>query len=65
VWWARSFGSVRRSDAVLRLDLHPDDADHADVRRTWQRILARALREREALLLRDLARRAALAAPPP
>jgi predicted deacetylase len=65
VWWARSFGSVRRSDAVLRLDLHPDDADHADVRRTWQRILARAVREREALLLRDLARRAALAAPSP
>jgi predicted deacetylase len=58
VWWARSAGAVRQGDAVLRLDLHPDDADHADVRITWQRVLASALREREPLLLRDLARRA-------
>jgi uncharacterized protein len=58
VWWARSLGAERRSDAVLRLDLHPDDADHADVRRTWRTLLARAARERDALLLRDLVRRA-------
>jgi hypothetical protein len=31
---------------VLRLELHPRDADFAPVRRSWQRILARALHKR-------------------
>jgi predicted deacetylase len=49
VVWARVVEARVRRNSLLRLELHPRDADHAGVRRSWQRILATALREREAL----------------
>ena len=44
---------------LLRLELHPADADHPAVRRCWTRILARALGEqhRKPLRLGELAAR--------
>lgn len=52
-WWRRAL-SVLWNAAVawwlapaplMRLELHPGDADHPAVRRCWRRILRRALRE--------------------
>jgi predicted deacetylase len=36
---------------LLRLELHPADADHASVRRCWSRVLAQALRQRRPVTL--------------
>ena len=34
---------AERGNALLRLELHPRDADFPRVRRSWQRLLAAAL----------------------
>lgn len=44
-----------REAPLLRLDLHPDDAEHADVRRCWTRLLRDALGTRTPVLLADAA----------
>ena len=44
--WNAGVDLLERRNAVLRLELHPRDADFAPVRRSWQRILARALHTR-------------------
>jgi len=46
-----------RSDALLRLALHPHDADHPALRRAWQRRLAELLRHRQPLTKAAAARR--------
>jgi predicted deacetylase len=53
--WLQTLNRPRRDDAVWRLDLHPDDAEHDSVRRTWMPLLAQALQERNPMLLRELA----------
>jgi len=62
---ARTLGSLlwnsvlARSTAPLplvRLGLHPDDADDAAVRRSWQRCLARLLEDRRAVTKAEFAR---------
>jgi len=66
VGWARIVAVQVRSNPLLRLELHPRDADHAGVRRSWQRILAATLREREAVTVADACvrlRAAPMAAP--
>jgi len=56
--WA---GAARRGrgEAVLRLALHPHDADYPALRRAWQRRLAELLRRREPLTKAAAARRCA------
>lgn len=52
---ALAWQQQRSGVPLLRLELHPQDADHPAVVRCWQRVLARALREREALRLGEAA----------
>ncbi|MBV9889330.1 MAG: polysaccharide deacetylase family protein [Rhizobacter sp.] len=44
--WNAGVDLLERRNALLRIELHPRDADFAAVRRSWQRILARALHKR-------------------
>lgn len=46
-WAAVNLASLRHNP-LLRVELHPADADHAGIRRSWQGVLESALREREA-----------------
>jgi predicted deacetylase len=55
--WNAAVARVERSRPLLRLELHPSDAEHAAVRRSWMRLLAAALREREAVTLSQAVRR--------
>lgn len=41
--WNRALAAVQRRQLLLRLELHPADAEHRAVRLSWQRILAQAL----------------------
>ena len=49
VAWARAVAAMERRNPVLRFELHPRDADARSVRRSWQRLLERALHARAAL----------------
>ena len=49
--WNRSLAQRMQSAQLLRLELHPHDADHPAIRRSWQRVLASALSARSALTL--------------
>jgi predicted deacetylase len=59
-WWRRTLSVLWNSALawwlapapLLRLELHPGDADHAAVRRCWGRILRRTLREQQRRPLR-------------
>lgn len=58
VAWNTALSRLLRRSTLLRLELHPHDADHPIVLRCWSRILTRALREgRQPLCLNDVARR--------
>lgn len=46
---------LSRRASVVRLDLHPDDADHGRVLRSWTRWLVRALRDRVPVRLAEAA----------
>lgn len=73
--WNPSLLRAAASLPLLRLGLHPGDADEASVRRSWQRCLARLLEERRAVTKAEFAREwansvrrsppAAVPAPPP
>jgi len=52
--WAGALATWQRHNPVLRFELHPHDADHAGVRRSWQRLLERALRSRDAFTVAQL-----------
>jgi len=57
VAWNTLLAGWLRHAPLLRLELHPQDADHPAVRRCWSRILARALRDgRQPLRLDQVAR---------
>lgn len=45
--WNTLLANAKASAPVLRLGLHPHDAESKSVRRSWQRLLERALRDRE------------------
>lgn len=49
VLWAAVVSGIERRNPVLRLELHPSDADHAAVRRSWQRILAKHIATHQAV----------------
>lgn len=55
--WARAVAAAQRTNPVMRIELHPRDADHAGVRRSWQRLLENALRDRDALTVAQIADR--------
>jgi predicted deacetylase len=56
--WNAGVDVAQRNNPVLRLELHPRDADFAPVRRSWQAILARALHHRRPATVADFMRRA-------
>lgn len=47
--WNTLLSRATRSSQVLRLGLHPFDAEYGQVRRSWQRLLKRALCDRTAV----------------
>lgn len=55
IGWNAAVAAAQRRAALLRLELHPGDADYPAIRRSWQRLLERALRGRRALTLRAAA----------
>ena len=56
--WNTGVAIAERRNRILRIELHPRDADFTDIRRSWQRILARALVDREPVTVSDFMRRA-------
>ena len=63
VVWARMVAASLASNPVVRIELHPRDADHAAVRRSWQRLLERHLRDRDALTVAAMVERRRRVAP--
>jgi len=61
--WNAAVALLERRNPVLRLELHPRDADFADIRRSWQNVLRRALRDRRAVTVTDFMRHDRAAAP--
>jgi predicted deacetylase len=57
VAWNTAVGFSERANPVLRLELHPHDADHRGVRRSWQGLLERHLHGRSATTLAQVAER--------
>jgi predicted deacetylase len=57
VAWARVVATTLRTNPVMRLELHPGDAEHSKVRRSWQRLLEQELRRREPLTVAQLTSR--------
>ena len=55
--WNATVARLERGNKLLRLELHPRDADAPAVRRSWQRALEAALRTRSALTVAELVRR--------
>lgn len=55
VAWNRLLARRAREAPVLRLELHPTDADHPAVLRCWTQLLSEALRMRMPLRLREAA----------
>ena len=53
--YVRTLAGLLRRSPVLRLELHPTDADHPGVRRCWMRVLEKALRHREPVRLGQVA----------
>ena len=43
--WNAGVARAERANALLRIELHPHDADFGAVRRSWQRILTQAIAE--------------------
>ena len=48
---------LERRNPLLRIELHPRDADFAAVKRSWQEILEKALRHRKPATVADFMRR--------
>ncbi|MEO5881663.1 MAG: polysaccharide deacetylase family protein [Caldimonas sp.] len=61
--WNPVVARLERANRLLRLELHPRDADFADVRRSWQSVLQRALRDRRAVTVADFMRHDRAGAP--
>lgn len=57
VRWNRGLAIWQRDAPLVRLELHPPDADHPAILRTWQDLLRRHLRTRAPMTLSELASR--------
>ena len=55
--WNTTVAATLRTNPLLRLELHPHDADHPSIRRSWQRLLERGLARRRPGTLSDIADR--------
>ncbi|HUG24759.1 polysaccharide deacetylase family protein [Piscinibacter sp.] len=55
--WNAALATAQRHNPLLRLELHPHDADHAAIRHSWQRLLETQLAQRRAGTLADAAER--------
>jgi uncharacterized protein len=53
--WNAAVAAALRRNPLLRLELHPRDAEHADIRRSWQGLLERHLADRQAVTLSSVA----------
>ena len=56
--WNAGVALAERGNPLLRIELHPRDADFSAVRRSWQAILERALRDRRPATVADFMRQA-------
>lgn len=56
VLWNAAVSRLERANPVLRIELHPRDADFAGVHRSWQKALERALRDRRAVTVAEFMR---------
>ena len=56
--WNAVVAIAERNNRLLRLELHPRDADFAAVKRSWQQILEKALRQRKPTTVAEFMRRA-------
>lgn len=54
--WNTLLSRVTRGSQVMRLGLHPNDAESRSVRRSWQRLLERALSDRTAVTKAEFVR---------
>lgn len=54
--WNPVVARLERGNRLLRIELHPRDADFSAVRLSWQRILQRALRDRRATTVAEFMR---------
>ena len=61
--WNAVVARLERGNPLLRLELHPRDGDFVDIRRSWQKVLARALRDRRPVTVADFMRHDRAAAP--
>jgi len=61
--WNTLLSRATQSSPVLRLGLHPFDAESGPVRRSWQRLLKRALSDRTAVTKAEYVRQWRLQAP--
>ena len=57
VMWNSAVAASQRRNPLLRFELHPHDADHGAVRRSWQRLLAAHLQQRKPATLEGAAER--------
>jgi predicted deacetylase len=57
VVWNRSLAAWLRQNPLLRLELHPHDADHRSVLHSWQHLLAAELEAREPATLHTVGER--------
>jgi predicted deacetylase len=53
--WNAAVAVMERKNPLLRFELHPQDADHPSVRRSWQHLLETQLEERRAVVLAHVA----------
>ena len=53
--WNAALAVALRGNPLLRIELHPHDADHAAIRRSWQGLLEEALRDRKPCTLAGVA----------
>jgi len=57
VVWNRAVATAQRQCPVLRLELHPGDAEHPEILRSWQPLLDAELKRRRPTTLADVASR--------
>lgn len=55
-WWNGLLAHSQRHEPLLRLELHPQDADHPTLRRQWTTLLRGALQQRQAVTLHEAVR---------
>jgi uncharacterized protein len=58
--WNAVVARKERRNPLLRIELHPRDADFSAIRRSWQKILDHALRDRRAVTVSDFVRQTRL-----